>query len=51
MYEYKHKRCKHIIDQIDDYLATLYSFSTEETNYIKHYKENYRLGISNDECD
>ncbi|OLA79931.1 MAG: hypothetical protein BHW57_05195 [Azospirillum sp. 47_25] len=50
MYEYKHKRCKHIIDQIDDYLATLYSFSTEETNYIKHYKENYRLGISNDEC-
>lgn len=51
MYEYKHKRCKHIIDQIDDYLAVLYDFSTEEIDYIKHYKENYRLGISNDECD
>ena len=51
MYEYKHKRCKHIIDQIDDYLALLYGFSAEEINYIKHYKENYRLGISNDECN
>lgn len=51
MYEYKHKRCKHIIDQIDDYLATIYGFSIEEVNYIKHYKENYRLGLSNDECN
>lgn len=51
MYEYKHKRCKHIIDQIDDYLAVLYSFSIEEIDYIKHYKENYRLGLSNVECN
>lgn len=51
MYEYKHKWCKHIIDQIDDYLAVLYDFSTEEVNYIKHYKENYRLGISHNECN
>lgn len=46
MYEYKHKRCKHTIDLIDDYLAELYNLSNAELEYIKHYKDNYRLGIS-----
>lgn len=51
MFEYKHKRCKYILDEIDDYLAVLYGFSEEELKYIKHYKENYRLGIPNGECN
>lgn len=51
MYEYKHKYCKQIIDQIDDYLASIYNLSLEEINYIKSYKENYRMGISNVKCD
>ncbi len=42
-YEYKHKYAKHIMDQIDDILGQLYSFTGEELNVIKNYNEKYRL--------
>lgn len=44
MFEYKHKKCKEVIDLIDDYLADICGLSLLELNYIKHYKESYRLG-------
>jgi len=44
MYEYKHKLCKKIIDKIDRELAKVYSLNNEEVNFIKRYKEDYRIG-------
>lgn len=46
-YEYKHRLCKDIIDEIDDELATVYNLSPEELQYVKSFKLKYRL--SNDE--
>ena len=34
-YEYKHKSCKHLIDQIDDKLGQLFNLSEKEIEYIK----------------
>lgn len=42
-YEYKHKYAKHIMDEIDDTLGQLYSFTRDELNMIKNYNEKYRL--------
>lgn len=42
-YEYKHKYSKHLIDQIDDCIAPLFSLSPFEINYIKQYTERYRV--------
>lgn len=46
-YEYKHRLCKDIIDEIDDALATVYGLELNELQYVKSFKLKYRL--SNDE--
>lgn len=43
-YEYKHKECKYIIDEIDDQLAEVYKLSEKQLNYIKNFGLKYRLG-------
>jgi len=43
-YEYKHKLCKDIIDEIDDELAKIYNLSDAELKYIKGFAFNYRSG-------
>ena len=42
-YEYKHKLCKDIIDEIDDELKSVYKLSASELNYIKKFNEKYRI--------
>lgn len=42
-YEYKHKLCKVEIDEIDDYLATIYQLSPEELDYVKNFALKYRI--------
>lgn len=42
-YEYKHKFSKSIIDKIDDELACIFGFTSEEVEYIKKYTEKYRV--------
>ena len=44
-YEYKHKECKDVIDEIDDFIGKVYSLTPEEIAYIKNYNEKYRLSI------
>ena len=46
-YEYKHKMCKDVIDEIDDALMGVYNLDIEDLNYVKSFKLKYRL--SNDE--
>jgi hypothetical protein len=43
-YEYKHKLCKDIIDEIDEKLASIYKLTLDELNYIKKFAINYRTG-------
>ncbi len=43
-YEYKHKLCKDIIDQIDRELAKIYHLRPDELTYIQHFALKYRLG-------
>ena len=47
-YEYRHKKSKLIIDQIDEILAAYYGFTPEEVQYIKSYQLKYRM---NDELE
>lgn len=47
-YEYRHKKCKSIIDLIDNILASHYSLTKEEENYLKFYQLKYRMS---DEVD
>ena len=47
-YEYRHKKSKLIIDQIDEILADYYGFTPEEIKYIKNYQLKYRM---NDELE
>lgn len=42
-YEYKHKLCKDIIDEIDNELKSVYKLSAPELNYIKTFNEKYRI--------
>ena len=42
-YEYKHKLCKDIIDEIDDELKSVYKLSVSELKYIKTFNEKYRI--------
>lgn len=42
--EYKIGRSKHLIDRIDDYICPLYGLSLEETEFIKNYDIEFRLG-------
>lgn len=44
-YEYKHKLCKNVIDEIDDMLAGIYDLTTEELEYIKTYSSKYRESL------
>lgn len=44
-YEYKHKECKDVIDEIDNFIGEVYSLTPEEISYIKNYNEKYRLSI------
>ena len=41
-YEYKHKACKSIIDEIDDQLAIVYKLSSTQCEYIKNFALKYR---------
>jgi len=41
-YEYKHKLCKDVIDEIDNELASAYNLTNEELNYIKSFSLKYR---------
>lgn len=41
-YEYKHRLCKDVIDQIDDNISGIYKITNEEINYIKNYALKYR---------
>ena len=43
-YEYKHKECKDIIDEIDNEIAEIYKLSKTQLNYIKKFGLKYRLG-------
>lgn len=43
-YEYKHKSCKDIIDEIDNELAKIYKLSRTQLEYIKNFGLKYRLG-------
>lgn len=43
-YEYKHKACKDVIDEIDDELAKVYKLSKTQLEYIKNFGLKYRLG-------
>lgn len=47
-YEYRHKNCKHIIDEIDYYIGKHYGLSDSELNYLKYYQLKYRMS---DEID
>lgn len=46
-YEYKHRLCKDIIDEIDNELGEIYNLLPTELEYVKSFKLKYRL--SNDE--
>ena len=46
-YEYKHKLCKDVIDEIDDALKDVYDLDNDDIKYVKSFKLKYRL--SNDE--
>lgn len=46
-YEYKHKLCKNIIDEIDNELAKTYNITQLEINYIKSYSFKYRMNLGN----
>lgn len=43
-YEYKHKLCKDVIDEIDNELKNIYDLTEEELNYIKLFAIKYRTG-------
>lgn len=43
-YEYKHKLCKDVINQIDDELKDVYSLTDDELDYIKSFALKYRIG-------
>lgn len=47
-YEYKHKECKDVIDEIDDALAELYELTEVELHYVKNFALTYRTGDRND---
>lgn len=47
-YEYRHKKCKAIIDEIDLILGNHYGLTIDEINYLKYYQLKYRM---NDELD
>ncbi|MCK8826340.1 BREX-1 system adenine-specific DNA-methyltransferase PglX [Natroniella acetigena] len=47
--EYKHKKSKNIIDEIDKLLAVYYNLTDEELDYLRSYNLKYRLSNSLEE--
>ena len=43
-YEYKHKECKNIIDEIDDELSKVFNITRAQLHYVKNFALKYRLG-------
>lgn len=43
-YEYKHKKCKYIIDDIDEELSKVFNLDSSQLDYIKSFGLKYRLG-------
>ena len=43
-YEYKHKECKNIIDEIDDELSKVFNITKSQLHYVKNFALKYRLG-------
>ena len=43
-YEYKHKECKNIIDEIDDELSKVFNITRVQLHYVKNFALKYRLG-------
>ena len=43
LYEYKHKKCKDVIDKIDNELAKVYGLSETELAYVKDFALKYRM--------
>lgn len=43
-YEYKHKKCKYIIDEIDEELSKVFNLDSSQLDYIKSFGLKYRLG-------
>ena len=41
--EYKLRKSKRLIDQLDDLICPLYGLSTEETEFIKNYEIEFRV--------
>jgi len=41
--EYKIRKSKYLIDQIDDVICPLYDLTSEETEFIKNYEIEFRL--------
>ena len=41
--EYRIRKSKHLIDQIDDIICPLYGLTPEETDFIKKYEVEFRL--------
>lgn len=44
-YEYKHKECFDILNEIDDELSKVYKLTKEELEYIKSFALKYRTGL------
>lgn len=43
-YEYKHKSCTDEIHQIDDFINNLFDLSTSESEYVKNFAYQFRIG-------
>lgn len=51
-YEYKHKNCLREINEIDNYINSLYGLTSKENFYIQNYSLNYRIGAgAKNECN
>lgn len=44
-YEYKHKLCKQVIDEIDNALGIVYHLNQKEVEYIKNFASKYRESL------
>ena len=49
--EYKLRKSKKLIDQLDDIICPLYGLSKEETEYIKNYELEFRVEEEKEESD
>lgn len=49
--EYKIKKSKHLIDEIDALISPLYNFTKQEADFIINYEIKYRLDLDTEEID